>query len=209
MYKTKTPVPYQSYGIRSRNSVDTRPGQALKRHSLSKFALIVVVILLAASFLLPGHIFPLFNDQNVVYNPCKGNTLAKLVLVSISSRHLWACNNENAAFDSPVVTGISYLAADLTPTGTYHIFAKVTNTHLIGHDSTGSWNDFVYYWMPWLSNRYGEYGFHDATWRPLSAFGNVTPNSSNASHGCVEMPLAGAKQLFGWVDIGTTVKIVS
>lgn len=140
-------------------------------------------------------------------NNCAGNTLEELVIVSISQRHLWACNQGTQVYDSPVVTGISYLAADLTPTGTYHIYAKETDQHLIGSDSTGSWDDYVYYWMPFLHNQYGNYGFHDATWRSPSDFGNISPDSPNASHGCVELPLATAKWLYGWAYVGTTVTI--
>jgi lipoprotein-anchoring transpeptidase ErfK/SrfK len=146
-------------------------------------------------------------NGSTVTNVCADNTLSQLVLVSISERTLWACQETTLEYSSPVITGMSFLAADLTPTGTYHIYAKETDTHLIGHDSTGSWNDFVYYWMPFLDNKYGEYGFHDATWRPANAFGNVSPDSSNASHGCVECPLATAAWLYNWTVIGTTVTI--
>jgi lipoprotein-anchoring transpeptidase ErfK/SrfK len=140
-------------------------------------------------------------------NACASNTLDQRVIVSITERHLWACDQTSVVYDSPVVTGISYLAADVTPTGNYHVYAKETDKHLIGSDSTGSWDDYVYYWMPFLTNQYGVYGFHDATWRPANAFGNIDPDSSNASHGCVELPLATAKWLFNWVNVGTTVTI--
>ncbi len=142
-------------------------------------------------------------------NNCAGNTLSQLILVSISQRHLWACEYTTEVYNSPVVTGMSYLAADLTPIGTYHIYAKQTNRYLVGTDSTGHWNDFVHYWMPFLYNQYGAYGLHDATWRPANAFGNISPNSPNASHGCVELPLATAKWLYNWDHVGTTVTIES
>lgn len=140
-------------------------------------------------------------------NYCAGNQAGQLLLVSISQRHLWACQAAQTVYDSPVVTGINYLAADQTPVGTYHIYGKYTDTYLKGRDSTGSWDDYVYYWMPFLQNQYGSYGFHDATWRSDSAFGNISPNSSDASHGCVELPLATAKWLYGWVGVGATVTI--
>ncbi|HEY1645867.1 MAG TPA: L,D-transpeptidase [Candidatus Saccharimonadales bacterium] len=142
-------------------------------------------------------------------NPCSSNDLDQLILVSISQRHLWACSSTTVSYSSPAVTGMEFLAADLTPTGTYHIYAKETDVHLIGHDSTGSWDDFVNYWMPFLDNQYGAYGFHDATWRPANAFGNISPDSSNASHGCVECPLATAAWLYNWAPVGTTVTIES
>lgn len=140
---------------------------------------------------------------------CQNNDLAKLILVSISQRHLWACSGAAQDYDSAVVTGMMNLPADLTPVGTYHIYAKQTDTYLKGSDSTGSWNDYVYYWMPFLTNQYGEYGFHDATWRPDSAFGNIDPNSNDGSHGCVELPLATAHWLYDWAAVGTTVTIES
>ncbi len=140
-------------------------------------------------------------------NECATNQLPKLVLVSISARHLWACSYQTMLYNSPVVTGMDYLAADLTPTGTFHIQGMRTDLYLKGSDSTGSWDDYVHYWMQFLYNQYGAYGLHDATWRPANAFGNISPNSSNASHGCVELPLATAAWLYNWVQLGTTVQI--
>ena len=143
----------------------------------------------------------------VATGPCGTNTLSKFILVSISQRHLWACQAGTAVYDSPVITGMQNLAADLTPTGTYRIYSRQTNVTLTGSDTTGSWDDPVSYWMPFLYNQYGTYGFHDATWRPDSAFGNVDPYSSDGSHGCVELPLATAKWLYDWSYVGTTVTV--
>lgn len=145
----------------------------------------------------------------IVAGACNGNSLSQLILVSISRRHLWACSGVSIIYDAPVVTGMAQLAADATPTGMYRIYAKESNLHLTGSDSTGSWNDYVHYWLPFLSNQYGQYGFHDATWRSNEAFGNISPDSRNGSHGCVETPLVTAKWLYGWAQVGTTVKIVS
>lgn len=143
------------------------------------------------------------------YNPCKDNTLDKLIIVSISARHLWACEQSQIAKDTPVITGMSFLAADLTPTGTFYIDSKQRDLNLRGSDSTGSWDDPVKYWMPFLYNQYGTYGFHDATWRDPSEFGNVSPDSDKASHGCVELPLTASAWLFNWALVGTKVSIVS
>jgi lipoprotein-anchoring transpeptidase ErfK/SrfK len=140
---------------------------------------------------------------------CADNSLSKLALVSISQRRLWACAGTTVAYTSAVVTGMENLPADLTPVGTYHVYGKQSNLYLNGSDSTGSWHDYVYYWMPFLDNQYGAYGFHDATWRAASAFGNISPYSSSASHGCVELPLATAKWLYNWVNIGTAVTVES
>ncbi|HVV26213.1 MAG TPA: L,D-transpeptidase [Candidatus Saccharimonadales bacterium] len=140
---------------------------------------------------------------------CNGNSLDKQIIVSISARHLWACDYHKVVYNTPVVTGMEFLAADLTPPGTYKIYAKQTNVTLTGQDSTGKWSDPVYYWMPFLTNQYGAYGFHDATWRPNNAFGNIDPNSKDASHGCVELPLSASKWLYNWAQVGTQVTIKS
>jgi hypothetical protein len=140
---------------------------------------------------------------------CAGNSLKKKVLVDISRRHMWACSGGKTVYDSPVITGIAKYPATLTPPGTYHVYDKQRDTVLTGRDITGSWSDPVSYWMPFLSNQYGVYGFHDATWRSNDEFGKVSPASSDASHGCVELPLATSAWLYKWAPVGTTVTIKS
>lgn len=49
------------------------------------------------------------------------------------------------------------------PICSYHVYGKQKDTVLTGSDASGSWNDPVSYWMPFLNNQYGTYGFHDAT----------------------------------------------
>lgn len=138
---------------------------------------------------------------------CSSNSMDQLIIVSVGERHLWACQHHKAVYDTPVVTGMEKQADTVTPRGTYHIYAKQTETTLTGSDSTGSWSDPVHYWMPFLQNQYGTYGFHDATWRDNSDFGNIDPNSSKASHGCVELPLNASHWLYGWAPTGATVTI--
>ena len=144
-----------------------------------------------------------------ISNHCAGNNLSQLIKVSISGQHLWACQGSKAVYDTPVITGMEAHDSTRTPTGTYHIYAKQTNLTLTGSDETGSWSDPVSYWMPFLSNQYGTYGFHDATWRTGNPFGKINPNSNQASHGCVELPLSAAQWLYNWAQVGTTITIQS
>jgi lipoprotein-anchoring transpeptidase ErfK/SrfK len=138
---------------------------------------------------------------------CAGNSLEKLIKVSIESRRLWACEGSKLAHTNPVITGLRHHAETETPLGTYKIYGKLTDTTLTGSDSRGSWKDPVSYWQPFLDNQYGTYGFHDATWRKDSAFGQVSPDSQDASHGCIELPLSDSRWLYEWAPVGTTVSV--
>lgn len=214
------------YNYRPRHSAPPKPVKR-SRHLLAKF-IVIVILICAAGFafhMISGHgpkpatvattnhtTKPATTPKPA--NPCAGNTLDQEILVSISKQHLWACNGTNSLYDSAVVTGMEQYPADLTPPGTYHIYSKQTDLYLNGHDSTGSWHDYVNYWMPFLDNQYGAYGLHDATWRDPSEFGKVNINAPYTaavigSHGCVELPLATAKWLYNWASVGTTVQINS
>jgi len=146
-------------------------------------------------------------------NPCATNTTAKLLLVSVSQRRVWACAANRVALSTPVITGNENVASDLTPVGSYLIIKKQTSVHLIGCDvpqhPTDCWNDFVNYDMIFLYNQYGHYDFHDATWRQPNDFGNISPYTSNASHGCVETPLTAMTWIYNWAPVGTTVTVES
>lgn len=140
-------------------------------------------------------------------NHCSGNSVDKLIKVNIEKRSLWACEGNKTVHSTPVITGLRGHAETETPAGTYKIYAKTTNTTLTGKDSRGAWSYPVYYWMPFLDNQYGTYGFHDATWRKTNEFGNTSPDSDKASHGCVELPSQAQKWLYDWAAVGTTVVV--
>lgn len=138
---------------------------------------------------------------------CASNSLDQLIIVSVGERHLWACQHHKVVYDAPVVTGMEGYPSTLTPRGTYQISSKQTETKLTGSDAAGSWDVNVHYWMPFLQNQHGIYGFHDATWRSNGDFGSVDPNSKNASHGCVELPLNASHWLYDWAPAGTKVVV--
>ncbi len=178
----------------------------------SKLTVLVLLmtIIIAGAFVYQNHVATVASGGKPSVpevNYCANNASGQKIIVSISKRHIWACSGAKQAHDSAVVTGMEMYPADLTPTGTYQIYDKLKNQDLTGSDSTGSWNDHVNYWIPFLQNQYGTYGFHDAAWRSNSDFGNIDPNSKEASHGCIELPLSTAKWLYGWVDVGTSVSI--
>jgi len=143
-------------------------------------------------------------------NYCAGNNLDKMVLISISKRHAWACEKDKQVNDSAIISGMEKIESTKTPTGTFRIYGKVKDTVLSGTDpTTGDWREPVGYWMPYHDNQWGTYGFHDAPWRKASEFGNIDPNSMNGSHGCVQLPTEMARWLYDWAPIGTTVIVKS
>ncbi len=139
--------------------------------------------------------------------PCSTNTDSQHIYVILSKQQLWACQYNNVAYTSAVVTGYVGNPADVTPTGTYKIYTKETKVTLTGSDGVTNWSDPVNYWMPFLFNQYGAYGIHDAPWRTPGQFGHISTNSTNASHGCIECPTATAKWIYAWAQVGTLVTI--
>ena len=138
---------------------------------------------------------------------CSSNSLSKEIVVSLSAQHLWACDLSHMVYASAVVTGYTGNPSNITPVGTYHIFDKLKNLNLTGKDDMGSWDDHVTYWLGFLTNKYGQFGLHDATWRKPAQFGHINTATTNASHGCVELPVATASWLYGWAPVGTQLII--
>jgi lipoprotein-anchoring transpeptidase ErfK/SrfK len=202
-------------------STATKPRKALP---VKRF-LLVAIILSAAIF---GFNYTQNRNQNTVSNAspasqstkksaavaapptnnCAGNGYDKFIKISVSKRKLWACEGQKTVHNAPVITGIEKYDSTRTPAGTYKIYAKAEDTVLTGKDEVGEWKMPVDYWMPFLDNQYGTYGFHDATWRKDSEFGKVDPyNGEEASHGCVELPLASQKWLYEWAPVGTILTV--
>jgi len=140
----------------------------------------------------------------VAASKCAGNS-GKTLLVSIGQQHLWACDGQSLVKESAVTTGASGLTNvdNATPTGTWHIYAKYTNTTLKGCDVNGCWNDPVAYWMPFDD----QVGFHDASWQTFP-FGS-SQYTTQGSHGCVHLPTDIAGWVYSWAPIGTTVTVAS
>ena len=119
------------------------------------------------------------------------------IVISIGDQWLTYYNMGKVALETPVVTG-NY---GNTPYGTYSVRNKATNVTLKGPPDD-PYESFVYYWIAFISSTHG---MHDATWR--SSFGGDI-YTYNPSHGCVNMPLDKARDLYNMVEIGTPVYIV-
>ena len=143
-----------------------------------------------------------------------GNTFHstnKVIEVSLSRSWLYAYENGKQVFDAAVITGRPTLP---TPTGTFHVFAKLSPTTFYSPWPVGSSNYYppthINYALEFLR---GGYFLHDTWWHSVYGLGtngwhyDPVDGWQFGSHGCVGMPLSAAKWLYNWTPIGTTVQI--
>ncbi len=114
--------------------------------------------------------------------------------------------NGNVLWRSYIVTGDPSLDRS-TPQGEFEIINLEENVTLEGADEDGDgepdYESFVYYWMCYYGTAIG---LHDATWRDPAEFGgNVF--ATDGSHGCVNLPLDAAAELYGLVRLGDPVVV--
>ena len=110
-----------------------------------------------------------------------GNSYA---LVSIEDQYMWIYKKGKIVLESPVITGNPNTGND-TPTGMYLIYQKKSPCELYGP----GWSTEVAYWMAFND----DIGFHDATWQDDFGGDNYL---YNGSHGCVNLPLYVAEELY-------------
>ncbi len=124
--------------------------------------------------------------------------------VDLSSQYMWYIKDGAAVLATDVVTG-SPTADMATPSGVYSILYTQAGAVLIGapDPETGEpiYKTKVRYWMPFTQQGHG---FHDADWQ--TAFGGNVYTYSG-SHGCVNMPVDRAGELFGMLEAGTPVVV--
>lgn len=122
------------------------------------------------------------------------------VEVDLTNQHVFVVVDGELKVECDCVTGLDRNAGRRTPTGFYKISFKTTERDLVGlnPDGSESYRSHVHYWMPFNKN----IGLHDATWR--SKFGG-TIYKNDGSHGCVNLPLAKAKEIYGYVYKGMPV----
>ena len=117
------------------------------------------------------------------------------VEVSRDDQHLWLYKDGQLVMDSNVVTGNK--GTTDTPTGVYSIFYMSKGIDFDGGLSSVRWAKFTA----------RGHGLHDATWRPASDFESAETYKGNGSHGCVNLPLEFAKELYEELEIGTIVVV--
>lgn len=125
-------------------------------------------------------------DENTYY----GGSYAE---VSIEQQHMWLYEDGEVILESDVVTGQPD-GVHNTPAGVFRLIYKEQNATLEGP----GYSTKVSYWMVFAD----DVGFHDATWQPY--FGGQL-YTWNGSHGCVNMPLDKAGELYEVITPGIAV----
>ena len=115
------------------------------------------------------------------------------IKISISKQRLYYYQNNEIVLTTPVTTGKN----NATRTGNFKVLRKVRNTELKGKDYVS----FVKYWLGYDGS---SFGIHDASWR--RRFGTMD-YTYRGSHGCVNISLKAAAELYDMVEIGTPVII--
>ncbi len=109
------------------------------------------------------------------------------VEIDLGHQHLYLYYKGEIVVESDFVSG-NVAAGNTTPGGLYGVTYKTKDAVLRGD----TYETPVKYWMPFNGN----IGMHDATWR--SQFGGEIYLTSG-SHGCINLPLSKAKQIYEYV----------
>lgn len=113
------------------------------------------------------------------------------VEVDLGAQHVWCYVNGQLRMECDCVSG-NTADGHGTQEGVWSIMFMKKDATLRGVMQSNGKYEYetkVSYWMPF----YTDTGFHDAWWR--TAFGG-TIYQNNGSHGCVNLPVDGAEQLF-------------
>jgi lipoprotein-anchoring transpeptidase ErfK/SrfK len=161
----------------------------------------------------PLRMAPLYIYSGLVQQPSNGgpapSATGKVMVVYISKQWLYAYDNGQQVFDTPVTTAQPGL---VTPLGTYHIFSHKHPTTFYSPWPPGS----PYYYPPTHINyamgwRTGGYYIHDSYWRSVFGPGTNVPHLDpvdgwlTGTHGCITAPLNAVIWLYNWAPNGTTL----
>lgn len=128
--------------------------------------------------------------------------------IDLSEQHARFYDESGAlVWESDIVSGAPGSRA--TPEGVYYVTSgKASPTKLIGQKDpeTGEpeYISEVTYWMPFVRNMIG---LHDANWQ--SAFGGTRYKQGYGSHGCVNLPVSKAAELYNIIKVGDVVVVHS
>jgi hypothetical protein len=132
-----------------------------------------------------------------VGNACPAGGRGQRVTIDLSRQFAWLCAGSRQVLTTAITSGASALG-NATPTGTWAVQAKQRERYL--YPAAGG-AYYVHYWIPYD----GAYGMHDSSWQDFP-YGSPLYRT-RGSHGCVHFPLAAIRWMYGWLRVGTAVRI--
>lgn len=124
---------------------------------------------------------------------------SKHIVVSLSQQKMFAYDGEELFMEQKVSTGIKDTP---TPRGTFWIFKKTPTRYMQGPVPGVGTDYYDLPGVPWNLYFTAEGAiFHGAYWH--NEFGKVR------SHGCVNLPIDKAEELYRWADLGTKVTVIN
>ncbi len=123
------------------------------------------------------------------------------VEVDLTNQKAYYVKDGSVVWSSDCVSGLASDADRKTPAGGYYIYFMQRDRTLRGTqqaDGTYEYESFVNYWMAFN----GGIGLHDASWR--SSFGGSI-YLTNGSHGCINLPVSKAAELYSYISYYTPV----
>lgn len=142
---------------------------------------------------------PIYTDEGHGYSRKTDDIGNTYIDVDISEQHLWVYKEGTMVFEADFVSGTETIAARRTPRGVCRVRARAMHVTL-GTYAVQGYETPVTYWMPF--NYYG-CGFHDL---PRRAYGGQI-YMYNGSHGCLNMSLSKAKELYNTVEVNMPVLV--
>ena len=148
-----------------------------------------------------GKIVKVPSQEALAYTRPEKNVLGestghKKIGVDLSRQHLYAYEGDQVIMDFPVSTGKWHY----TPTGTFNIWVKLRYTGMEGGSGADYYNlpnvPYTMFFSGPTASRSDGYSIHGAYWH--NNFGHPM------SHGCVNMRIADAGQIFAWADPPTS-----
>lgn len=116
--------------------------------------------------------------------------LNKHIYVDLSTQTLFAYEGNRQFMKTPISSG----KWNRTPVGNYNIWIKLPVTRMAGGEGQDAYNLPN---VPWVMYFYKDFGLHGAYWH--DNFGHPM------SHGCINMRIVDAHELYNWID-GPTLK---
>lgn len=130
--------------------------------------------------------------QNLAYQAADGE---KWIDVNLANKTMTAYVGAAPAFGP--ISVVDGGAQTPTVTGTYKVYLKFQKQTMRGENADGT--NYEAPDVPWVTYFYRGYALHGAPWR--SSFGY------SGSHGCVNLPVSVAKQVYDFAPLGTPVVV--